>query len=130
MTDVWSTYTPWNADSPEVQKTASGLQYIVVKSGDASGANPKPSDMVRVHYDGRLASNGEKFDSSYDRGAPADFPAGRLISGWVEALGMMHPGDEWMLYIPSDLGYGSAGAGGAIPPNADLIFRVELLDIL
>ncbi|MFC7292233.1 FKBP-type peptidyl-prolyl cis-trans isomerase [Hirschia litorea] len=127
---VWAKYANWPKDSSDVKTTDSGLQYIVLKSGDESGVHPTPTDQVVAHYDGRLAENGKKFDSSYDRGEPATFPAGQLIPGWVEALQLMRPGDEWMLYIPSELGYGEQGAGGAIPPNADLMFMLALQDVL
>ena len=80
---------------------------------------------------GRLAENGEMFDSAYQRGAPEIFPSDQLIPGWVEALSMMKPGDRWMLYIPSKLAYGERGTpGGPIPPNADLMFEVEMVDVL
>ncbi|MEM8920410.1 MAG: FKBP-type peptidyl-prolyl cis-trans isomerase, partial [Pseudomonadota bacterium] len=116
---------------PEILETDSGLRYIVVNSADPAGVSPEVYDEVTVHYDGRLAEDGTKFDSSYDRGSPATFPAGRLIPGWVEALGLMKPGDEWVLLIPSDLGYGAAGTpGGPIPPDADLVFRVELQHVI
>ena len=130
MTDPFAAAIPWKADAEDVKTTASGLQYVVLKSGDASGTSPTAEDRVVVHYDGRLAADGKKFDSSYDRGEPATFPAGGLIPGWVEALQLMKPGDEWMLYIPSKLGYGERGAGATIPPNSDLVFRVALQDVV
>ena len=87
--------------------------------------------MVVVHYEGRLAESGETFDSSFARGEAAIFPADRLIPGWVEALKLMKPGDRWLLQIPSELAYGEAGTpGGPIPPNADLVFEVEMMDVL
>lgn len=121
---------PWTPEGDDYHTTPSGLQYKVLKSGPKTGQSPTPSEEVVVHYDGRLAANGKKFDSSYDRRQPLRAPAGRLIPGWVEALGLMKPGDEWVLFIPSDLGYGPRGAGAAIPPDADLIFRVELLEVI
>ncbi len=130
LTDPFATALPWDESRSDIIKTESGLQYIVLKSGDKDGINPLPTDQVVVHYDGRLAEGGKKFDSSYDRGSPATFPAGGLIPGWVEALQLMTPGDEWMVFIPSDLGYGQHGAGGDIPPNADLVFRVSLEDVI
>uniref|UniRef100_UPI003514A50F FKBP-type peptidyl-prolyl cis-trans isomerase n=2 Tax=Hyphomonadaceae TaxID=69657 RepID=UPI003514A50F len=126
--EAWEKYTPWNSDLPEVQKTESGLQYVVLESGDASGASPVNGQMVAVYYEGRLAENGEMFDSAFQRGQPELFPSDRLIPGWVEALAMMKPGDRWLMYIPSDIAYGAQGTpGGPIPPNADLMFEVELL---
>lgn len=130
LTDPFETVIPWDDSRSDIIKTDSGLQYIVLKSGDAAGNPPLPTDKVTVHYDGRLADGGKKFDSSYDRGQPATFPAGGLIPGWVEALGLMRPGDEWMLYIPTEIGYGEQGAGRDIPPNADLVFRVELQNVI
>jgi peptidylprolyl isomerase/FKBP-type peptidyl-prolyl cis-trans isomerase FklB len=111
-----------------VKALPSGLQYQVVKSGPADGVRPLPGDQIRVHYEGKLLT-GEVFDSSYDRGVPAIMPLDRLIPGWVEALQLMRPGDEWRIFVPADLGYGDEG-GGPIPPGATLIFRIELLDVL
>ena len=129
--EAWEKYTPWNSDLPEVQKTESGLQYVVLESGDASGASPVNGQMVAVYYEGRLAENGEMFDSAFQRGQPELFPSDRLIPGWVESLAMMKPGDRWLMYIPSDIAYGAQGTpGGPIPPNADLMFEVELLDVM
>lgn len=128
---AWAKYYPWNPELPEVQKTDSGLQYVILKSGDAAGQPPVGGQLVVVHYEGRLADTGELFDSSYQRGDPEVFPSNQLVSGWVEALAMMKPGDHWMLYIPSELGYGEQGTpGGPIPPNTALQFEVELLDVM
>ena len=130
-TAAWEKYTPWNPDLPDVQKTESGLQYIVLASGDPEGASPVNGQDVVVYYEGRLAGTGEMFDSAYQRGAPEVFPSNQLIRGWVEALAMMKPGDRWLVYVPSDLAYGKKGTpGGPIPPDADLIFEVELADVL
>src|SRR5579872_6752572 len=108
--------------------TASGLQYwdIVVGSGAAAAAG----DLVSVHYTGWLTS-GEKFDSSVDRGQPFSFPlgAGQVIKGWDEGVAGMKVGGKRQLRIPPELGYGPSGAGGVIPPNATLIFDVELLGV-
>ncbi|KCZ90085.1 FKBP-type peptidyl-prolyl cis-trans isomerase [Hyphomonas johnsonii] len=128
---AWAKYTPWNSDLPEVMKTGSGLEYVVLASGDPAGPSPENGEMVAVHYEGRLAETGDMFDSSYERGNPETFPSNQLIPGWVEALAMMKPGDRWMIYIPSDLAYGPAGTpGGPIPPNAALVFEVELMDVM
>jgi peptidylprolyl isomerase/FKBP-type peptidyl-prolyl cis-trans isomerase FklB len=89
---------------------------------------PQLTDEVKVHYEGKLP-DGQVFDSSYERGAPAAMPLRGLIPGWQEALQLMRPGDEWILYVPSNLGYGDQGAG-QIPPGAPLIFRIELIDVL
>lgn len=106
-----------------------GLQYKVLKSGD--GASPSASDTVKVHYTGKLIS-GKVFDSSVQRGTPAQFQVGRVIKGWQMALQEMKIGDKWMLYIPPDLAYGERGSGGdgRIGPNEVLVFEVELLDII
>lgn len=108
--------------------TASGLQYWDIVVG--TGATAVPGNTVKVHYTGFLTT-GEKFDSSRDRGEPFSFPlgAGRVIKGRDEGVAGMKVGGQRHLRIPPDLGYGAAGAGGAIPPNATLIFDVELLDI-
>jgi len=117
-----------NAAEPGVKSLPSGLQYAVVRSGAADGVRPLPGDQIKVHYEGKLLS-GEVFDSSYDRGVPAVMPLDGLIPGWVEALQLMRPGDEWRIFVPAELGYGDQG-GGPIPPGATLVFRIELIDVL
>ena len=126
MTDQGQSFLARNAAREEVITTASGLQYEVLVSGD--GASPAPTDLVTVHYTGTLI-DGTVFDSSVQRGQPAEFPANRLIAGWVEALQLMQVGDKWMLYVPPELAYGDRGAGGLIGPGATLIFEIELLDV-
>ncbi|MBO5272517.1 MAG: FKBP-type peptidyl-prolyl cis-trans isomerase [Muribaculaceae bacterium] len=115
-----------NAKRPEVKTTESGLQYEVITEGN--GDKPAASDTVVVHYTGTLI-DGTVFDSSVERGTPATFGVTQVIPGWVEALQLMQVGAKWRLYIPSDLAYGTRGAGGAIGPNSTLIFDVELLQI-
>jgi len=105
----------------------SGLQYKILQTGN--GPRPKASDTVKCHYEGRL-TNGQVFDSSIQRGEPAEFPVNGVIAGWVEALQLMPVGSKWQLYIPSELAYGSHGAGRSIGPNETLIFDVELLAII
>ncbi len=105
----------------------SGLQYEVLKEG--TGAIPKSTDTVSAHYAGSLI-DGTEFDNSYKRGEPLTIPVTGVIQGWVEALQLMPVGSKWKLFIPSELGYGDRGAGGAIPGGAALIFDIELLDIL
>lgn len=119
-----------NATAEGVKALPSGLQYKVVRSGPATGMRPQETDEVKVHYEGKFL-DGKVFDSSYERGQPAAMPLRALIPAWVEALQLMRPGDEWILYVPPALGYGEEGAGGgAIPPNSVLIFRIELIDVL
>ena len=111
-----------------MQSTPSGLQYedLVVGTGDS----PRQGQTASVHYTGWL-DNGQKFDSSLDRGRPFEFQvgAGQVIKGWDEGVATMKVGGKRKLLIPPDLGYGSRGAGGAIPPNANLTFEVELLGV-
>ena len=114
-----------NAKAEGVQVTASGLQYEVLTPGKG-GERPGPKDVVRVHYEGKLLS-GKIFDSSIQRGEPIEFPVNQVIPGWTEALQLMEIGSKFRLYIPSNLGYGAHGAGNVIPPNATLIFEVELI---
>lgn len=116
-----------NAKREGIKVTESGLQYEVLESG--KGDSPKASDNVEVHYTGKLI-DGTVFDSSVERGVPASFGVTQVIPGWVEALQLMHEGDKWRLYIPSDLAYGPNGAGGVIDPNMTLIFDVELLRVI
>ena len=115
-------------DSSGVVTTPSGLQYKVVASGPADGRSPSYFDSVVVHYRGML-TDGTVFDSSIDRGTPATFGVSQVIPGWTEALRLMKPGDQWVLYIPSRLAYGSRDVGDKIPPNSDLIFQVELMQV-
>lgn len=117
-----------NKKKPNVISLASGLQYEVVKKGDPKGVSPTLADEVTVHYEGSLIS-GKVFDSSYERGEPISFELGGVIQGWQEGLQQMKPGDTFLLYIPSNLGYGERGAGGSIGPNEALIFKVELLSV-
>jgi FKBP-type peptidyl-prolyl cis-trans isomerase FkpA len=116
-----------NSVKPGVVTTMSGLQYEVLTEG--TGAQPELSDFVRVHYRGALL-DGSVFDSSYERGEPVEFPLDGVISGWSEGLLLMKEGGKSRLYIPARLAYGAQGAGSAIPPNATLIFEVELLAII
>ncbi|MDU6412149.1 MAG: peptidylprolyl isomerase [Yersiniaceae bacterium] len=116
-----------NAERDDVTRTESGLQFTVMQQGD--GPIPGRQDHVRVHYTGRLI-NGDVFDSSVERGQPAEFPVSGVIPGWIEALTLMPVGSKWQLYIPHNLAYGERGAGASIPPYSALIFDVELLEIL
>ena len=116
-----------NAEREEVTVTESGLQYEIIT--DAEGDKPTAASTVRTHYHGTFI-NGDVFDSSVDRGQPAEFPVGGVIAGWTEALQLMSVGAKWRLYIPYNLAYGERGSQGAIPPYSALVFDVELLDIL
>lgn len=113
-----------NAEKEGVVVTPSGLQYLVLQEGE--GQSPKASDVVKVHYEGKLIS-GTVFDSSIRRGEPIEFPLNQVIAGWTEGLQLMKPGAKYRFFIPSELAYGSRGAGGVIGPNATLIFDVELI---
>jgi len=129
--DPWATLYPWNAERGDIQTTEQGVEYVVIKKGPGESGFPSPADKVTVNYAGRLAETGEEFDSSYERGEPASFRLNQVIPGWTDGLQKMQVGDEFMFRIPSDLGYGPMGAGnGEIPPNADLMFRVALLEIV
>lgn len=128
QSEVSKTFMDKVAKEEGVKVLPSGLAYKVVRSGPATGLKPQPMDEVKVHYEGKL-EDGTVFDSSYERGQPAAMPLRALILGWQEALQLMRPGDEWILYVPSNLGYGEDGQG-QIPPGAPLIFRIELIDVL
>jgi FKBP-type peptidyl-prolyl cis-trans isomerase len=116
-----------NAMKPGVQKTASGLQYIIINPGE--GRSPKATDTVKVNYRGTLL-DGTEFDSSYKRNEPIEFPLNAVIKGWTEGLQLIKEGGKIQLFIPSNLAYGPRGAGGAIGPDETLIFDVELLKVL
>jgi len=120
--------TPFGAAAePAPTQTASGLQYVDLKEG--TGASPEKGQNVLVHYTGWLKKNGQKFDSSVDRGEPFAFKVGvgQVIRGWDEGVLSMKVGGKRKLIIPPKLGYGARGAGRVIPPNATLVFEVELL---
>ncbi len=122
-------YMEKNAKREGVVTLPSGVQYEVVRSGPEGGLSPQEADEVKVHYEGKLAANGEVFDSSYERGVPAAMPLAALIPAWIEVLQKMKPGDEWIVTVPPEMGYGESGQG-PIPGNAVLIFRIELIDVL
>jgi FKBP-type peptidyl-prolyl cis-trans isomerase len=115
-----------NKTKEGVVSLPSGLQYKILTAG--TGPKPAATDTVVCQYKGTLL-DGTEFDSSYKRGQPATFAVGRIIKGWTEALELMPVGSKWQLFIPADLAYGERGAGGVIPPNATLIFEVELVSI-
>ncbi|MBR4783199.1 MAG: FKBP-type peptidyl-prolyl cis-trans isomerase [Bacteroidaceae bacterium] len=116
-----------NAKKQGVTVTASGLQYEILSQG--SGRQPKATDSVKCHYEGRLI-DGTVFDSSYRRGTPATFGLNQVIAGWTEGVQLMQEGAKYRFYIPFNLAYGANGAGDSIPPYSALIFDVELLEVL
>jgi FKBP-type peptidyl-prolyl cis-trans isomerase FklB len=116
-----------NKNKPGVVTLPDGLQYEIIKAG--TGPKPKAEDEVKCHYHGTTI-DGKVFDSSVERGEPANFPVNRVIPGWTEALQLMPVGSKWKLYIPAALAYGERGAGADIKPNSTLIFEVELLEIV
>lgn len=123
--------TPDQAATPDEAESAmtttdSGLRYEVLREG--SGARPLSGQRVLVHYRGTLP-DGTQFDSSYDRGEPAEFAVDGVIAGFSEALKLMSPGGHMRAYIPSELGYGEQGAGGLIGPDQDLVFEIELIEV-
>lgn len=118
-----------NAKRPGVVTTESGLQYEVITAGAADAAKPTLEDVVRVHYHGTLI-DGTVFDSSVERGQPAEFPLAGVIRGWTEALQLMKVGEKWKLYIPAELAYGARSPSPKIPANSALVFEVELLEIV
>ena len=117
-----------NATAPGVVTLPSGLQYKVVTSGPKTGPSPKLGDIIKVHYEGKLL-DGTVFDSSFERKQAAIMPLDGLVQAWLEALPMMHVGDEWVLYVPSELGYGDRETG-PIPAGSVMVFRLQLLGML
>jgi FKBP-type peptidyl-prolyl cis-trans isomerase FklB len=117
-----------NGATDGVKTLPDGLQIKVLKSGPAGGTPVHLGDEVKVMYEGALI-DGTVFDSSYQRGEPDVFTVGAVVPAWNEALQQMHPGDVWYLYVPPTLGYGAHGAG-PIPPNAVMVFKIELLGVL
>ena len=115
-----------NAKKPGVVTTDSGLQYKIITTGE--GKQPKDSDTVTTHYKGTLI-DGREFDSSYKRDKPASFPVKGVVKGWTEALQLMHVGDKWQLFIPSELAYGATKRSELIEANSTLVFELELLGI-
>jgi len=121
-------YLEENAAKDGVTTTDSGLQYEVLTAGDADGAQPAADDVVVVHYEGKLV-DGTVFDSSVERGEPAELPVNGVIPGWMEALQLMHVGDKWKVTLPSELAYGAQSPSPVIPPNSILVFEMELISI-
>jgi FKBP-type peptidyl-prolyl cis-trans isomerase FklB len=126
--DQCNDFLTQNAKKAGVKQTASGLQYEVITEG--TGARPADTSVVKVHYEGFLLNATRPFDSSRDRGAPAEFPLNGVIRGWTEGVQLMTPGSRYKFYIPYQLGYGEQGSGEAIPGGSLLIFDVELIEIV
>ena len=114
---------------PGIRETGSGLLYFVIASGPPQGDRPTSTSTVRVHYEGTLI-DGTVFDSSRQRGQPAEFPLAAVIPGWTEAVQLMRPGDVWTVFLKPELAYGRRGAGLTIPPDSALVFRIELIAVL
>ncbi len=126
--DMCNDFLTQNAKKAGVKQTASGLQYEVITEG--TGARPADTSVVKVHYEGFLLNATRPFDSSRDRGAPAEFPLNGVIRGWTEGVQLMTVGSRYKFYIPYQLGYGEQGSGEAIPGGSLLIFDVELIEIV
>lgn len=127
-TAAWARHTPWDNSSSFAQETSSGLQYLPLATGDTSFASPDPRDNIAIYYEGRLAATGEVFDTSFGEDTASILSMDKLIPGWREALQLMHPGDRWLVYVPSEIGYGARGSR-KIPAGADLIFEIKFLGI-
>ncbi|MGH1461482.1 MAG: FKBP-type peptidyl-prolyl cis-trans isomerase [Neptuniibacter sp.] len=126
---VGETFLAENSTREGVVVLESGLQYEIIEAGEEGSEKPTKESKVRTHYHGTFI-DGKVFDSSYDRGQPAEFPVGGVIAGWTEALQLMNKGAKWKLFIPYNLAYGAQGSPGGIPPYSALVFDVELLEIL
>lgn len=126
---AFSKYVPWNKAHPDVKKTGSGLEYVVLASGPAEGKPPTNDQEVEVFYEGRLNATGSKFDSAFDRGESATFPVAGVVPGFSEALKLMRPGDRWLVFIPANLGYGARSPSPDLPANSDLVFEIEMVSV-
>lgn len=127
--EAWSSYTPWSSDNPGVQRTESGLEYIVLKAAEEELPSPKGNELLVLYYEGRIDETGETFDSAFDRGEPIITPFGELLPGMNEALGLMQPGDRWLVHLPPELAFGSEGFRD-IPPNTAITFELDLMDVI
>lgn len=127
---AWAKHVPWKSDGADVKKTGTGVEYVVLASGASTGLAPTAAQQAEVFYEGRLNSGGGAFDSAFERQESATFPVAAVVPGFSEALQLMRPGDRWLVFIPSALGYGAQGTpGGPIPPNADLVFEIEMVAV-
>lgn len=125
---AWAKYAPWKSDLPEVVKTGSGLECVVLASGPETGVPPKASEQAEVFYEGRLNTGGPAFDSAFERNESATFPVNAVVDGFSEALQLMKPGDRRICYLPYQLAYGERGKG-RIPPKSDLLFEIEMVSV-
>lgn len=116
-----------NAESSAVQVRASGLQYRVVKTGNSTATTATQTSSAKLHFDAS-SIDGRIFNSSFQRGAPVELQAENMIAGWREAIDLMNPGDEWIIYLPPALAYGEDGYGASVPPNAVTVYRIALID--
>ncbi len=123
---IWPMDAPWNPDLPEVKKTGTGLEYVVIASGPETGKPPTMGQSAKMYYEGRLNSGGRAFDSSFQRGAPDTYEVAILVPGFREALTLMKPGDRWIIYIPAALAYAERGYPGLIGPDENLVFEIWL----
>lgn len=126
---AWATHVPWKSDGVDVKKTGSGMEYIVLASGPPEGVPPTADQQVEVFYEGRFNAGGPAFDSAFERNESATFPVAVVVPGFAEALRLMKPGDRWLVYIPSALGYGPEGRAPRIPPDTDLVFEIEMVGV-
>jgi len=126
---AFSKYVPWNHAHPDVKKSGSGMEYVILASGPPDGKGPTKDQDVEVFYEGRFNADNTKFDSAFERGESATFGVSGVVPGFSEALQLMKPGDRWLVFIPSNLGYGPAGRAPRIPPNSDLVFEIEMVAV-
>ena len=126
---AWQASFPWDGDREDATILPSGVAIVILEKGENEGPAPLEGDQILIHYEGRVAETSEFFDSSWSRGEPTMFEAGTLIPGFNEALSLMQPGDRFLVHIPADQAYGDKGWGEDIPPGADLMFQIELLEI-
>lgn len=126
---AWQASFPWDAERVGATVLPSGVSVVVLEKSATEGPTPTEGDQVVLHYEGRIAETSTFFDSSWSRGEPTVFEAGSLVPGFNEALALMMPGDRFLVHIPADQAYGDEGWGTEIPPGADLMFQIELLDV-
>lgn len=128
--EAWLQFFPWEVDKPGINKLDSGLAYVFLEQGDQTKPTASLTDQVVVHYEGRIAETSEFFDSSWSRGEMASIVVEEAIPGFTEILTYMRPGDRVLVHIPTALAYGDAGVEGLIEPGADLMFQINMMDIV